>query len=129
MMASAVTLSGATSREPGLGVLPCPVVSARGRVISVGIPAALFGVRGLRRGLGGANLRLSGHQVPVAAQHPYRLAAARTMQRLQDAHEEALAPDAGPGLTFKGRSMHRWCPACWCVAQAKCQRTRASAVR
>jgi hypothetical protein len=117
MMVSAVTLSGVTSREPGLGVLVCPVAGARGRVTSVGISAALFDLSGFRRGLGRADLRLSGQQVPVPAQHPYRFAAPGTMKRLEDARKESLAPDARPGLAFAGRSTHRWCPACWCASR------------
>jgi hypothetical protein len=39
-------------------------------------------------------------------QHPYRVAAPRTVKRFEQAHKEALALHARPGLAFGGRT-HR----------------------
>ena len=75
MMVSAVMLSGVTSREFIPGVLARLADGADKRAISVGISAALFGLFGLRDMDRGTNLSLTGNQMTVAAQHPYRVAA------------------------------------------------------
>ena len=107
MTASAVTLVDVTSREPGRRALTGPAVGARGRVMFVGISTALFGISGLQRRLGGTNLRLACRQMPVTAQHPYRLAAPRTMKCLEDARKESLAPPGPAGLSLNGVNAHR----------------------
>lgn len=107
MMPSAVTLSGAPSRKPGLGGLACPAADARGRGISVGISIALFDVSGSRLGLRGPHPRLPGHQMPVPAKHADRLAAPRAMQRLEDARKESPALPVLLLLAFNGVSTHR----------------------
>ena len=106
MMASAVMLRGVTSREFIPGILARSVDGAGKRVISVGISAALFGLFGLRDMDRGTNLSLPGNQMPVTVQHPYRVAAPRTVKRFEQAHKEALALHARPGLAFGGRT-HR----------------------
>ena len=107
MMLMAVPLSGVTSREFIPGILARPADGAGKRVISVGISAALFGLSGFRHGLHRANLRLPGHQMTVTAQHPYRLAAPRAVERFEQARKKSLALRARPGLAFNGGSMHR----------------------
>ena len=97
MMASGVGLRCVTSREfiPGI-----PARLADGtdeRVISVGISAALFGLSGFRHGLRGAYPSLPGNQMTITAQHPYRLAAPRTVKRLEQADKNSLALRARPG--------------------------------
>ena len=91
MMASAVGLSGVTSREFIPGILARPANGADERIISVGISAALFCFLGFRRGIRGTNLRLSGIQMAIAAQHAYRVAASGTVKRFEDAQKNALA--------------------------------------
>jgi hypothetical protein len=54
----------------------------------------------------GTNLSLTGNQMTVAAQHPYRVAAPRTVKRFEQAPEKSLALGARPGLAF-GESTHR----------------------
>ena len=105
-MASAVMLRGVTSREFIPGVLARSADGAGERVISVGISAALFGLFGLRDMDRGTNLSLPGNQMPVTAQHPYRVATPRTMKRFEQARKEALALRAQPGIAFGGRT-HR----------------------
>jgi hypothetical protein len=73
----------------------------------VGISIALFDVSGFRLGLRGPHLRLPGHQMPVTAKHADRLAAPRTMKRLEDARKESFALPALPGLAFNGMNTHR----------------------
>jgi hypothetical protein len=75
MIASAVRLIGVTSREPGPGVATRGVIGSDGRVISVGIPAALFGLSGFWHMPRGTDLSLPGNQMTITAQHPYRVAA------------------------------------------------------
>jgi len=106
MMVSAVMLSGVTSREFIPGVLARLVDGADERAISVGISAALFILSGLRHMARGTNLSLPGIQMTVAAQHPYRVAAARAVKRFEQEPEESLALGARPGLAF-GESKHR----------------------
>lgn len=106
MMASAVMLSGVTSREFIPGILARPADGAGKRVVSVGILAALFGLSGFRHMACGANLSLPGNQMPVTAQHAYRVAAPRPVKRFEQAHKEALALRAQPGLAF-GEHTHR----------------------
>lgn len=109
MMESAVMLRGFTSREFIPGVLTRSADGAGERVISVGISAALFGLFGLSGFLhmaGGTDLSLPGNQMPVTAQHPYRVATPRTVKRFEQARKEALALRARPGLAFGGRT-HR----------------------
>jgi hypothetical protein len=106
MMASAVMLSGVTSREFIPGILARSADGAGKRVISVGISAALFGLSGFRHGLHGADLGLPGNQMTVTAQHPYRIAAPRAVKRFEQARKEALAFRARSGLAFGG-STHR----------------------
>ncbi len=105
-MVSAVMLSGVTSREFIPGVLTRSADGAGGRVISVGISAALFGLFGLRDMDRGTNLSLPGNQMPVTAQHAYRVATPRTVERFEQARKEALALHGRPGLAFGGRT-HR----------------------
>ena len=106
MMASAVGLSGVTSREFIPGILACPANGAGERVISVGISAAFFCFLEFRRSIQGANLRLSGIQMVITAQHPYRVAAPRSVQRFEQAREESPALRARQGLAVGGNT-HR----------------------
>jgi hypothetical protein len=107
MMASAVMLSGVTSREPGPGAPTRCVIGAGGRVISVGISAALFGLSGFRHMPRGTDLSLPGNQMTVTAQHPYRVAAPRAVKRFEQAHKESPALRALPGLAFGGNTHRR----------------------
>ena len=106
MMASAVMLSGATSREFIPGILARPADGAGKRVISVGISAALFGLSGFRHMPRGTDLSLSGNQMTVTAQHPYRVAAPRAVKRFEQARKE--------------------CPCASCAAWARLRRKYAS---
>ena len=54
----------------------------------------------------GTNLSLSGNQMTVAAQYPYRVAAPRAVKRFEQEPEEPLALGARPELAF-GESTHR----------------------
>jgi hypothetical protein len=117
-MASAVMLSGVTSREPGPGVPMRRVIGADGRVISVGISVALFDLSGFRHMPRGTNLSLPGNQMTVTAQHPYRVAAPRAVKRFEQARKKSLALGVRPGLAFNGGSTHRRCPARWWVFRA-----------
>ena len=107
MMASAVRLSGVTSREFIPGILPRLADGADERVISVGISTALFGLSGSWRIHRGTNLCLSGDQMTVTAQHPYRLAASRAVKCFEQADKKSLALRARTGLDFNGMSAHR----------------------
>jgi hypothetical protein len=91
MIASAVTLSGATSCELIPGFPARLVDGADERAISVGISTALFGWPGLQQVTRGTNLRLSGNQMTVAAKHPYRVTTPRTVQRFEQMDKKALA--------------------------------------
>jgi len=91
MMASAVRLSGVALREFIPGILACPANGAGECVISVGISAAFFCFLEFRRSIQGANLRLSGIQMAITAQHPYRVAASGTVKRFEDAQKNAFA--------------------------------------
>ena len=91
MMASAVGLSDVTSREFIPGILARPANGAGERVISVGISAAFFCFLGIRRGIGGTELRLSGIQTAITAQYAYRVAAPRAVKRFEDAQKNVLA--------------------------------------
>src|SRR4051812_1709198 len=106
MMESAVMLSGVTSREFIPGVLTRSADGADERVIFVGISAALFGLSGFRDMARGTDQRLPGNQMPVTAQHSYRVAAPRAVKRFEQAREKARALRARPGLVFGGRT-HR----------------------
>ena len=106
MMASAVRLSGVALREFIPGILACPANGAGERVISVGISAAFFCFLEFRRSIQGANLRLSGIQMVITAQHPYRVAAPRAVKRFEQVPEESLALGARLGLAF-GENTHR----------------------
>ena len=55
----------------------------------------------------GTDLSLPGNQMTVTAQHPYRVATPRTVERLEQARKESLALRALPGLAFNGVSAHR----------------------
>ena len=105
-MASAVMLSGVTSREFIPGIPARPVDGVGERAISVGISAALFGLSGSWRIRRGTNLCLSGDQMTVTTQHPYRLAAPRAVKRLEQARKEAFALRALPGFAFVESSHH-----------------------
>ena len=89
-MASAVGLSGVTSREFIPGILARPANGAGERVISVGISAAFFCFLEFRRIIRGTNRRLSGIQMAITAQHPYRVAASGTVKRFEDAQKMLL---------------------------------------
>ena len=128
-MASAVTLVDGTSCEPGLVVLTCPAIGARERVILVGISTALSDVLRFLHRLDGTNLRLPGRQMPVAAQHPYRLATAGAMKRLENTRKESLALPVLPGHPFIGVNAHRCYPAVCVCRAARCQRKRKTPVR
>ena len=104
MMASAVMLRGVTSREFIPGILARSADGAGKRVISVGISAALFDL--FRHRDRGTNLSLPGHQMTVTAQHPYRVAAPRSVQRFEQAREESPALRARQGLAVGGNT-HR----------------------
>lgn len=106
MTASAVMLSGATSCELIPGFPARLADGADERAISVGISTALFGWPGLQRVARGTNLGLPGNQMTVAAQCPYRVAPPRAVERFEQAHKNALALRAQPGLAF-GEHMHR----------------------
>ena len=106
MMASAVMLSGVKSREFISGVLARSADGAGKRVISVGISAALFGLSGSWRIRRGTNLSLSGDQMTVTTQHPYRLAAPRAVKRFEQACKEAFALGTLPRFAL-GENMHR----------------------
>jgi hypothetical protein len=109
MMASAVMLRGVTSREFIPGILARSADGAGKRVISVGISAALFGLFGLsgfRHMPRGTNLGLPGNQMTVTAQHPYRVATPRAVERFEQTHKESLVLGARPGLALGG-STHR----------------------
>ena len=106
-MVSAVMLSGVTSREFIPGVLARSADGAGKRVISVGISDALFGLFEFRDMDRGTNLGLPGNQMPVTAQHPYRVAAPRAVKRFEHARKKSLALRAQPGLAFNGGSTHR----------------------
>ena len=69
MMASAVMLSGVTSRESIPGIPARLADGADERAISVGISAALFVLPGLRHLARGRNFGFRGDQMAVAAQH------------------------------------------------------------
>lgn len=103
MIASAVRLSGVTSRESGARVLTRPAIGADGRVISVGISAALFCQAGIRRG---AKLSLPGDQMAIAAQHAYRFAASGPVKCFEDANKNVPAFSAWLGGGFD-RMTHR----------------------
>ena len=105
-MASAVMLSGVTSREFIPGILARPADGAGERAISVGISAALFGLSGSWHIRRGTNLSLPGDQMTVTTQHPYRLAAPRAVKRFEQACKETFALRTWPGLAF-GESTHR----------------------
>ena len=105
-MVSAVMLSGVTSRESIPGIPARLADGADERAISVGISTALFILSGLRHMARGTNLSLTGNQMTVAAQHPYRVAAPRTVKRFEQVPEESLALGVWPGLAF-GESTHR----------------------
>ncbi len=105
-MASAVMLSGVTSRESIPGALARLADGADERAISVGISLALFILSGLRQMARGTNLSLSGNQMTIAAQHPYCVAAPRAVKRFEQVPEESLALGAWPGLAF-GENTHR----------------------
>ena len=105
-MVSAVMLSGVTSREFIPGILARSADGAGKRVISVGISAALFGLFGLRDMDRGTNLSLPGNQMPVTAQHPYRVTAPRAVKRFEHARKKSLALRAQPGLAFNGGNTH-----------------------
>ena len=66
------------------------VIGADGRVISVGISAALFGLSGFWHLPRGTDLSLPGNQMTVTAQHPYRVATPRTVERLEQARGTPL---------------------------------------
>ena len=87
MMASAEGLSGDVSREFIPGILARPVNGVDERVIA----AALFCFLGIRRGIGGTELRLSGIQTAITAQYAYRVAAPRAVKRFEDAQKNVLA--------------------------------------
>jgi hypothetical protein len=106
MVVRAVMLSGATSREFIPGILAHSADGAGKRGISVGISTALFGLSGFRHMNRGTDLSLSGNQMTVAAQHPYRVAAARTVKRFEHARKKTIALRVRPGLAFGG-STHR----------------------
>jgi hypothetical protein len=103
MMASAEGLSGGVSREFIPGILARPVNGVDERVIA----AALFCFLGIRRGIGGTELRLSGIQTAITAQYAYRVAAPRAVKRFEQARKKSLALPARPGLAFNGVSAHR----------------------
>ena len=105
-MVSAVRLSGVTSREFIPGILPRLADGADERVISVGISTALFGLSGSWRIHRGTNLCLSGDQMTVTTQHPYRLAAPRAVKRFEQGCKEAYTLRTLPGVAF-GESTHR----------------------
>jgi len=69
MMASAVMLRGAMSRELISGVFARPADGVDEGAISVGISTALFVLRGLRHMARGRNFGFRGDQMAVAAQH------------------------------------------------------------
>ncbi|WP_156435421.1 hypothetical protein [Bradyrhizobium lablabi] len=100
-------LVGVTSCELRPAVPLRFAIGVDGRVISVGISAALFGPAGFRRWLGRTNLRLSGGQMAVAAQHPDRFAAPRPVKCLEDAHKQPLALRTWSGLAITGVNAHR----------------------
>ena len=106
MMVSAVMLSGVTSREFIPGILARSADGAGKRGISVGISAALFCLSGFRHMDRGTNPSLPGNQMPITAQHPYRVAAPRAVERFEQVRKEALAIRVRPGLAFGG-STHR----------------------
>lgn len=91
MMASAVGLSGVTSREFIPGILACPANGAGERVISVGISAAFFCFLEFRPSIRRTSLRLPGIQMAITAQHAYRVAASGTVKRFEDAQKNAFA--------------------------------------
>jgi len=97
-------LSGFTSRELGPGIPTRLMIGADGRVISVGISAAHFSLSGFRHVPRRTNLSLSGDQVTVTAQHPYRVAAPRSVQRFEQAREESPALRARQGLAVGGNT-------------------------
>ena len=89
-------LSGDASREMivdemVLGALARPEIGADGRLISVGISAALFCVVGVRREAGRRDRGIPDDQVAMAANHASRFAASRNVKRFKDADDEALA--------------------------------------
>ena len=104
MVVRAVMPSGVTSREFSPGILARSADGAGKRAISVGISAALFGLSGFRHMDRGTDLSLPGNQMTVAAQHPYRVAAPRTVKRFEHVRKEAIALRAR--LAFEG-STHR----------------------
>ena len=107
MMASAVGLSGVTSREFIPGILARPADGADERAISVGISAALFCLSGFRHGVRGTEPGLSGNQMTIAAQHPYRVAAPRTVKRFEDAQKKPLRFVRCFGPSFDEVMVHR----------------------
>jgi hypothetical protein len=106
MMASAGMLSGVTSRELVPGFPARLADGADERAISVGISTALFDWPGLRQVPRGTDRLLCGNQMTVAAQHPYRLATPRTVQRFEQMGKKALGLRAQSGLAF-GEFVHR----------------------
>ena len=105
-MVSAVMLSGVTSRESIPGIPARLADGADERAISVGISTALFGLSGSWRIHRGTNLCLSGDQMTVTTQHPYRLAAPRAVKRFEQGCKEAYTLRTLPGVAF-GESTHR----------------------
>lgn len=114
-MTSAVVLAGVALREPGLVAFTCPAIGTAGRVILVGISTDLSGVSGFLRGSRGTDLCLPGRQMPVATEHPYRLATPGTMKRFENARKESLALAVLPGRTFNAVNAHRCYLACPCL--------------
>ena len=106
MMASAVMLSGAMSRELISGVLARPSDGVDERAISVGISAALFVLPGLRHMARGRDPGFRGDQMAVAAQHLNCVTTPGTVKRFEQAQKEAQTPVVQPGFAFGG-STHR----------------------
>jgi hypothetical protein len=112
MVVSDVMLSGAASSELivwdlALSVPVYRVNAADGRLISVGISTARFCCLGVRNDgdkLGSGWLR---DQVLIAAQHVPCLAAARSVQRFEDAHDKALALGSRVGFGVDRLTAHR----------------------
>jgi len=102
MMVSAVMLSGAPSRDFISGVPARLADGADERAISVGISTALFGWPGLRQVARRTDLGLPGDQMAVAAQHTYRVAPPRTVQRFEQMDKKALALCMQSRLAFRG---------------------------
>jgi hypothetical protein len=97
-----VVLSDAPSRKFISGFAARLADRTDERAISVGISTALFGWSGFRQVARRTDPGLPGDQMAVAAQHTYRVAPPRTVQRFEQTEKKAPALCMQSGLAFGG---------------------------